>query len=279
MLGAFEVTVLFDGALNLKPKDLLTNTTPAQVDKLLARHFEKDAVPTSVNGFLVNTGTMLVLIDTGAGALFGPGLGSLVVNLKAAGYAPEQVDDVLITHMHGDHVGGLVADGKIVFPNATVHADRHEAEFWLSQANLDNAPQDKKQFFQGAMTALNPYAAAGKLRTFDGDTEILAGVHARAARGHTPGHTVYAIESSGQKLVLWGDLMHVAAVQFPQPQVTIRFDTDSKAAAAQRRKAYAAAAKEGYLVGAAHIPFPGIGHLRAEGKGYAWVPVDYAPVR
>ena len=105
------------------------------------------------------------------------------------------------------------------------------------------------------------------------------GVKAVAARGHTAGHSVYVVESKGQKLVLWGDLMHFAAVQFPQPQVTIAFDTDSKAAMAQRKKAFAQAAKEGYYIGAAHLPFPGLGHLRSEAKGYAFVPVDYTTVR
>ena len=100
-----------------------------------------------------------------------------------------------------------------------------------------------------------------------------------ASRGHTAGHSTYAVESKGEKLVLWGDLMHVAAVQFADPSVTIQFDTDSKAAARQRKKAYADAAKNGYWVAAAHLAFPGIGHLRAEGKGYAFVPANYSSGR
>jgi glyoxylase-like metal-dependent hydrolase (beta-lactamase superfamily II) len=96
------------------------------------------------------------------------------------------------------------------------------------------------------------------------------------APGHTPGHSIYAVESKGQKLVLWGDLMHVAAVQFAEPSVTIQFDSDSKAAAAQRKKAYADAAKQGYWVAAAHLSFPGIGQVRAEGKGYVWFPANYS---
>jgi len=140
MLGDFEVTALFDGTLDLEPKKLLTNTTQAQVGKLLDRGFEKDAVPTSVNGYLINTGSKLVLVDTGAGGLFGPTLGNLQANLKAAGYQPDQVDDVLITHMHGDHVGGLVQDGKLVFPNATIHAGQEDADFWLNKANWRRPP-------------------------------------------------------------------------------------------------------------------------------------------
>jgi glyoxylase-like metal-dependent hydrolase (beta-lactamase superfamily II) len=279
MLGDFEVTALFDGTLDLEPKKLLTNTTQAQVGKLLDRSFEKDAVPTSVNGYLINTGSKLVLVDTGAGGLFGPTLGSLQANLKAAGYQPEQVDDVLVTHMHGDHVGGLVLDGKLAFPNATIHAGKEDADFWLSKANLDKASGEMKGFFQGAMASLNPYVDAGQFKPITGNTELLPGIKAVAAHGHTPGHNVYVVESKGQKLVLWGDLMHVAAVQFVQPQVTISFDVDSKSAAVERKKAYADAAKGRYLVGSAHLPFPGLGHIRAEGKSYVWVPVDYQQVR
>ena len=279
MLGDFEVTALSDGTVALPVNKLLTNTTPGKVDLALAKSYLKAPLETSVNGYLINTGAKLVLVDTGAAGLFGPTLGNLVANLKAAGYQPEQVDAVLITHMHADHVGGLMAGDKLVFPNATVHADKHDADFWLSQANLDKAPADAKGFFQGAMASLNPYVAAGKFKPFDGNTDLVPGIKAQAARGHTPGHSTFVVESKGQKLVLWGDLMHVAAVQFADPAVTIQFDTDSKAAAVQRRRAYAEAAKQGYWVAAAHLSFPGIGHLRSEGKGYSFVPVNYGVVR
>jgi glyoxylase-like metal-dependent hydrolase (beta-lactamase superfamily II) len=279
MLGDFEITALSDGTLNLRPKELLTNTTQAQVGNLLQRSFEPDAVPTSVNAYLINTGDKLVLVDTGAGKLFGPTLGNLMANLAAAGYKPDQVDAVLITHMHPDHVGGLVSDAKLAFPNATVHADQADADFWLSQTRLAAAPDTMKAFFEGAMASVNPYVSGAKFKGFKGSTEIFPGIRAVATPGHTPGHTIYALESKGQKLVLWGDLMHVAAVQFVEPGVTIAFDTDSAAAAAQRIKAYADAAQGRYLVAGAHLPFPGIGHIRAEAKGYAWVPIDYDVIR
>ncbi|OJT17567.1 MBL fold metallo-hydrolase [Archangium sp. Cb G35] len=277
MLGDFEITALFDGTVPLPVDKLMTNTRPGQVEKLLAAAYVSQPVETSINAFLINTGSRLVLVDTGAGSLFGPTVGNqLLTNLRAAGYQPEQVDMVLITHIHGDHAGGLMAGDKRAFPNAVVRVDKHDADYWLSPTNLEKAPDDKKAPFQGAMASLNPYVEAGKLQTFDGDTELEPGIRAIAARGHTPGHSFYAVESKGQKLVLWGDMMHVAAVQFPEPSVTIQFDTDSKAAAAQRKKAYAEAAKQGYWVGVAHVPFPGIGHVRADGKGYDWVPVNYS---
>lgn len=279
MLGAFEVTALSDGTVALPIDQLLTNTTPLQVKQALAKVYLKPPVETSVNGFLINTGSKLVLVDAGAAGLFGPTLGRLVANLKAAGYQPEQVDMVLITHMHPDHVGGLVADGKLAFPNATVHTDKAEAYYWLSAANLDKAPADAKGLFQGAQASLGPVIAAGKFKPFDAETAFAPGISSQATHGHTAGHSIYIVESEGQKLVLWGDLMHVAAVQFAYPQVTIKFDTDSKAAAQQRKKAYAEAARQGYWVGAAHLSFPGIGRVRTEGKGYAWVPANYEPVR
>ena len=279
MLGDYEVTALSDGTVDLTVADLLTNTNAAKIKSALARAYLKDPVETSVNAYLINTGTKLVMIDAGSGTFFGPTLGRLVSNLKASGYQPEQVDEIYVTHMHSDHVGGLVADNKVAFPNALVRADKRDADFWLSKANMEAAPKDARQAFEGAMAAINPYVAAGKFKPFDGNTELVPGVRAIATYGHTPGHTIYAVESQGQRLVLWGDLMHVAAVQFPEPSVTIRFDTDSKAAAAQRKTQYADAAKRGYWVAASHLPFPGIGHLRADGKGYDWIPANYHSVR
>jgi glyoxylase-like metal-dependent hydrolase (beta-lactamase superfamily II) len=274
-VGAFEVTALSDGTVALPVDKLLTGQQAAVITDKLAQAYLKAPVETSVNGYLVNTGSKLVLIDTGAAGLFGPTLGKLVANLKAAGYTPEQVDEIYITHMHPDHVGGLVADGKLVFPNAVVRADVREGEFWLSTANMDKAPADGKGFFQGAMASLNPYVAAGKLKPFDGATELVPGIRAVPAAGHTPGHTIYVAESQGSRITFWGDLMHVAAVQFPLPSTTIAFDTDSKAAAPQRIKNFADAAKQGYFVAAAHLSFPGIGQLRADGKGYRWIPANY----
>jgi len=181
--------------------------------------------------------------------------------------------------MHPDHVGGLATDGKPNFPNAIVRADKHDADYWLSAETLAKADEGSKGFIQGAQAMLGPYVQAGKFKPFEGDTELVPGVRAHAAYGHTPGHTVYVVESNGQKLVLWGDLIHVAALQFPDPSITIKFDSDSKAAMAQRKKAFADASKNGYWVGAAHLPFPGLGHLVAEGKGYRFIPANYSVIR
>lgn len=275
MLGDFEITALSDGTVDLPVDKLLTHTTAARVDRALTRSFEKSPLETSVNAYLINTGSRLILIDTGAAKLFGPTLGRLAANLKAAGYEPGQVDDIYITHMHPDHVGGLLVDGKIAFPNAIVHASKSDADYWLSQANLAKAPAASKGFFEGAMASLQPYIKAGHFLTFDGNTQLTPGIRAVAMPGHTPGHTAYMIESQGQKLLVWGDVVHVAAVQFADPAVTIAFDSDAKTAAIERKQAYAEAARQGYLIAGAHLPFPGLGHVRTRGQAYAWVPVNY----
>lgn len=279
MLGEFEITALNDGTVDLHTEKLLTNTTPARVRAALARAYLKDPVEASFNAFLINTGTKLVLIDTGAASLFGPTLGKLTSNLKAAGYQPEHVDEIYITHMHLDHVGGLMDGDKLAFPNAIVRADRREADFWLSEKNMAAAPEAVRDFFKGAIASVKPYVAAGKFKPFDGATELVPGIRAIPAPGHTPGHTIYAIESKGERMIAWGDLLHVAAVQFPNPSVTIQFDVDSKTAMPQRKKNFADAAKRGYYVAASHIAFPGIGRLRADGTGYDWIPTNYTVLR
>jgi glyoxylase-like metal-dependent hydrolase (beta-lactamase superfamily II) len=275
MLGDFEVTVLNDGTVDL-PMDKLLHAKPAKTEAAFKKSFLKAPIETSVNAFLINTGSKLVLVDTGAASAFGPTLGKLIANLKASGYQPEQIDEIYITHMHPDHASGLALGDKAAFPNAIVRADKRDADFWLSKVNLEKAPADKQGFFQGAMAAFGPYTNVGKFQPFDGSTELVPGIKATSSFGHTPGHTTYVVESKGQKLVLIGDLMHVASVQFDDPSVTIDFDSDSKAALAQRKAAFAAAAKQGYLIGAAHLPFPALGHLRATGKSYQFIPVNYS---
>lgn len=276
MLGDFEVTPLSDGTVDLPVEQLLADKQD-KTKATLAKHFLKTPLETSDNAFLVNTGSKLVLIDTGAGSFFGPTLGRLVANMKAAGYSPEQVDEIYITHFHGDHVGGLVNNSQIVFPNAVLRASKREADYWLSQANMDKS--EDKGGFQAAMAAIQPYVKAGKFKAIEGDVELLPGIRAQGTGAHTPGHMTYVVVSKGEKLVLIGDLIHVAAVQMAEPGVTISFDSDQKASAQARKRAFDAAVKGKYLIGGAHLAFPGLGHLRSEGKGYRFVPVNYTQMR
>jgi glyoxylase-like metal-dependent hydrolase (beta-lactamase superfamily II) len=280
MVGGFEVTALYDGYLDLKPKELLKFTHAGEIERGLKRELVAgDTVQTSVNAYLVNTGTQLILVDTGTANAFGPTLGHVAENLKAAGYDPAQVDLVLLTHLHGDHAAGLLTpEGKIVYPKAKVMASAPEAAFWLDDAVKAKAPKDAQEFFDMAKKAVAPYQASGQWGTFAPNAQIAPGVKAMHT-GHTPGHSSYVFESEGQKLIVLGDVIHVAAVQFARPEVAINFDIDSREAIATRKALFAQAARDKTLLAGAHLTFPGLGRLRAEGKGYAWVPVTWSPLR
>lgn len=279
MLGDFEVTALFDGTADLPLDELLKHTSVGKLNNALSKSFLNLPVETPVNAYLINTGKKLILIDAGSLGYIAPTLGKLVDNLKASGYQPEQIDEIYLTHMHPDHVGGLINGGQMVFPNAVVRASRSEAEFWLSQANADKASGHAKVFFKAAMTSVNPYVDAKHFSPFEGNTELSPGISTVSAAGHTHGHSMYVVESKGQKLVIWGDVVHAAAIQFADPDVTIEFDTDSKSAAALRKKVFAEAAKGRYLIAAPHIAFPGLGHVARQGKAYVWVPINYGILR
>lgn len=268
MLGDFEITAINDGTLDLPVDKLLKENQPGQVAQALKHNHLHLPLETSVNAYLINTGAKLVLVDTGAAGVFGPTAGRLLANFKATGYKPEQVDEIYITHRHGDHIGGLTVDGKPVFPNAVVRLDKRDAEYLTTAPAAGKAPD-------GVQLAAKPYVDSGRLKPFDGATDLVPGVRAQPAYGHTPGHTIYVAESKGQKMVFGGDSMHVASVQFPDPTVTINFDSDSSKAMPERQKLYADAAKEGYYLAFTHVSFPGIGHVRPDGKGYTWVPVNY----
>lgn len=278
-LGDMEVTALFDGYVDLGA-NLLLGANKAEVQRLLASKFiAGDKVQTAVNAYLINSGGKLILVDAGAAKAFGPTLGFIGDQLRAAGYKPEQVDVVLLTHLHADHVAGVLdANGKPLFPNAEIYANQTEADFWLSEDNAAKAPKDFKPFFELARKSVAPYQAAGKFKTFTGEAEF-GGIKAVASNGHTPGHTSYLVESKGQRLLILGDAVHSHAVQFARPEVAIEFDSDKKAAIAARKMLFAWAAKDKLLVSGMHLPFPGLGHVRADGKGYAWVPVEYSPIR
>jgi len=275
-LGDFEVTALCDGTDLLPASKLLTNITEAELKTFLARDFLTDPVATSINAFVIDTGSAVVLIDAGAGALMGAQLGNLATQLRTAGYEPDQIDEVLLTHMHPDHIGGLVISGKAAFPHAIVRASQQEADYWLDPRHLEAASSGDKPRYQQAAAMLAPYMELGHFKTFEGDTILVSGIRAIASRGHTPGHTSYEVDSKGEKLLVWGDLVHVAAAQFPKPSVALKFDADADAAVTQRIRAFRDAAAGRYWIAGAHLPFPGIGHVRYRKSAYEWVPANYA---
>jgi glyoxylase-like metal-dependent hydrolase (beta-lactamase superfamily II) len=275
MLGDFEVTAISDGTFKMPADKLLQGIEPAAIDKALAAQFESLPVVTSINAFLVNTGSKLVLIDTGAGDFFAPTTGKMLVNLEASGYRPDQVDDILITHMHPDHVGGLLSKAHMTFPNATLWVNSKDAKYWLDPARLAEAPKGKQGMFRDAMAAIKPYKAAGHFKTFSGGKVFMPGIRALPELGHTPGHTGYLVTSKDRTMLVWGDIIHVQAVQFPNPSVTIAYDSNPGEARDTRMKVLKKAVAGKYLIAGAHLAFPGLGHVRKAGHGYTWIPVNY----
>jgi glyoxylase-like metal-dependent hydrolase (beta-lactamase superfamily II) len=253
----------------------LSSANPGQIEAALAAVDLRAPPEGSINAFLINTGTKLILIDTGAGALYGACCGRLLQNLHAAGYQPEQVDEVLLTHLHEDHVGGVMVDGKIAFPNAVIRVSKRDADYWLNDANEKAAPTFLVPMFEGAKRVLRPYIASGQFQPFEYGADLAPGIRAIATPGHSPGHSSYMVESRGQKLLVWGDIVHVAPIQFPDPGVTTTYDSDPGSAERQRDAMFADAAQEGYWVGAAHITFPGLGHVSVRDAHFIWIPSEY----
>jgi len=280
MLGQFEITALYDGSVGIDRK-ILQNASDAEIQNLLARMFvTSNSIETATNAYLINTGSRLVLVDAGAARLFGPTLGNVLKNLRASGYEPSQVDAVLITHLHGDHMGGLLDDqGKPVFANATVYVARAESDFYLSPAVAEKAPAAYQPYFKMARDTAAPYVAAGKWNVFDGDALPIAGIKALAIPGHTTGHTAYEVKSGDQTLLIWGDLIHSLPVQFSNPDVSAEYDMDRKQAVASRKTILQRVAGK-TLVAGMHMPFPGIGMVQADGNNkYLWVPAAYFRTR
>ncbi|NRR32579.1 MBL fold metallo-hydrolase [Oxalobacteraceae bacterium] len=271
MLGSFAITALSDGKRPINAH-MLSNISEQEVDQTLAGAGQANPVPSSFNAFLIDTGSKLVLIDTGAGALWGPQLGKLGEQLQLAGYAAEQVDEIYLTHMHSDHIGGLMDGDSLRFPHAIVRASKAEADYWLSPARLEQAADKDKGSFRNAQNALRAYIANERFLSFEPGAELAPGIRAVASEGHTAGHSTYLVESAGQKLLVWGDMLHIAAIQFGQPGATMRFDYDGGAAVSVRRQVLQAAARDGLLVAGAHLPFPGIGKVVAREDGFAWQP-------
>lgn len=277
-LGKFEVTALYDGFVMIDPS-LMKGAEKKDIQILLTNKFANSALglQTSVNTYLINTGTHLILVDTGAGECLSTTTGHLIQNILAAGYQVDQIDTILLTHLHVDHVCGISdKDGNTLFANAKVWVADAEANYWL---NPDNMTDELKASFNMVKDALAPYIATNRFATYKPMDQLLPGLTIVPAYGHTPGHSAYQFQSEGQTLLIWGDIVHNHAVQFQRPEVSFDFDTDSQKAMKIRAQLFSDVAKNRWWVAGAHLPFPGLGHLLAEAETYHWIPIEYAPVQ
>jgi glyoxylase-like metal-dependent hydrolase (beta-lactamase superfamily II) len=226
----------------------------------------------SVNAFLIHSGDRLALVETGSGNYLGSTAGHLLANLAAAGVAPSAIDTILLTHMHPDHSAGLtnMTTGQANYPEAELVVHENEPRHWFDDAAMARGTErEKRLMFQQAREQTAPYLK--RMRTFS-QGEVFPGVTALPIHGHTPGHTGYLIESAGERLLIWGDVVHIPEVQVPRPEVSMVVDTDPVAAAAARRRIFDMAASERLLVTGMHLHFPGFAHVVREGASYRLVP-------
>jgi glyoxylase-like metal-dependent hydrolase (beta-lactamase superfamily II) len=277
MVGDWQVTAVSDGTVNVPLDKLLTHISGDKLKARLANDAMTPLAETSINAFVINTGKKLILVDTGAGALMGKAGGHLLQNLRAAGFAPEDIDLVLLTHIHGDHSGGVQQNGRPAFPHAAVYVEQKDVDWWLNPANSNNVEASQRHTFAESELSMRPVINAGKLHPFHAPTEIIPGITATPAAGHTPGSVIYRLSRNGENMIFWGDIIHAKAVQMPEPQVAIHFDVNQQQAIATRERVLASTAASGEWVAAAHIAFPGFGQVKkSPAGGYRWIPVNYS---
>lgn len=263
-VGDLTITAVSDGYLHAS-FDFLANIDPADASRMQENAGIRDHSSIHINCYLVRGGGRTVLIDAGAGGFKQWG-GRLKTNLRLAGIQPSEIDAILLTHAHPDHVGGLMdASGEAVFPNAELVAHHREVVFWQDDGNLSRAPERARGNFLVARQAFDGYR--DRLRTFEGG-EVLPGITAVPLPGHTAGHTGYRLDSGDETLLVWGDIVHFPQIQVPRPEVSIAFDQDARLATATRSRLLDLVRSERLLIAGMHLGEPGFAHIKRTGGSY-----------
>lgn len=269
-VGGFEVNTLHDGAVSLKEpqKTFAMNVDADTFASTNAENFlPNDDFQISFTPTLINTGNELVLFDTGNGEGARPARGNLTSAVKSAGYLPEQVDVVVLTHMHPDHIGGLMEGGAPTFANARYVTGRKEYDFW--------AGMDPEANGVTKLLASNVKPLAEKMSFLEDGGSVVSGITAVAANGHTPGHMIYMIENDGKQLALTADTANHYVWSLAHPEWEVRFDMDKEAAAATRKSVFSMLANDKIPFVGYHMPFPAVGYVETNGSGFRYVPASY----
>ncbi|MFN4058980.1 MAG: MBL fold metallo-hydrolase [Roseinatronobacter sp.] len=264
-LGAASVSVITDGAVTFTP-DLFPGTEPDSI----ARHLEQagaDAIHTNFNATLIRLGDHLVLADGGPRDLMGPDCGLLPKGLSELGVTPDQVDTLLATHLHPDHVAGFVTpDGAAVFPNARLFVTAAEVDFWGNPDNFTGALAGAEGFAAIARAVLAAYA--DRLEVVGNKAAILPGLSLFDLPGHTPGHVGWRIDSDGATLLHVGDIIHAPTLQIPNPDIVIVYDLDADTARSTRKRLLDELATDGALFTGGHLLAPKFLRVERAGSGY-----------
>lgn len=280
-LGKFQITMVSDGPLPLgDPSGAFLGASKEEISKMLTDNFlsPSNAV-LEQNAPIVNTGSQLVLFDTGMGTqkMFGPTTGRLVQSMREAGIAPSQIDAIVITHAHIDHIGGMVnAANQRIFPNAKVYISQADFDFWTSEDGIGGTKS--KEFVAHARKNLLPYR--DRITFFKDGQEIIPGITAMAAPGHTIGHTIFMINSDGKQVCFVGDLSHHQILLLEKPRLEFAYDTDPKQSAQTRVRVLDMLAKDKVPLLAYHFPWPGYGYVAKQGDGFRYisVPMEIVPI-
>jgi glyoxylase-like metal-dependent hydrolase (beta-lactamase superfamily II) len=278
-IGRYELTALYDGTwFRVVDDKFVRNASAAEVDKALTDAFlHPRVVPTSFTALLVNTGSKLILIDTGTAGQLGPTTGHMAGALAAAGVQPSQIDTILISHFHPDHINGIkTKDNAVVFPNAEIKVPAAEWAYWMDDANMAKAPEAARPAWLNVRRIFGDIAA--KVEKFEPSKEVAPGITSIAAPGHTPGHTVFAVASGNQSMLVLGDTTNNPLLFVRNPDWHAVFDTDGPLAAETRKKLLERATVDKMLVQGYHFPFPAAGHIVRTATGYDVAPVMWQPI-
>lgn len=270
-LGTFEVGTILDGSVTRPaPHEIFgTDQEPADVAALAQQHFlPDDALRNDYTPVVVNTGSEVVLFDTGNGPARRPGRGALRERLAETGIAPEQVDIVVLTHFHPDHIGGVMEGDAPAFPNARYVTPRAEFDFWYANPEVRGA--DYK-----ALLDRTAFAVADRTSFLEDGQDVVPGITMMAAQGHTPGHAIYNVESEGQRLMVCADFCNHFVLSLQRPDWHVRFDMDKEQAAATRVRVLDMIAADRVPFTSYHMPFPAVGYIEKQDTSYRYVPVTY----
>jgi glyoxylase-like metal-dependent hydrolase (beta-lactamase superfamily II) len=277
-VGDIEVTAVNDGSAPRPLEGFIRNAELSAVQQAARDAFlPQNTIQNSFTALVLNNGGRLTLIDTGNGDSGAPTTGRWMENFRAAGFDPSQVNTIVISHFHGDHINGMrLKDGTAVFPKAEVMVPASEWDFWMDDSRMNQAPEGMKGAFQGVRRVFGPIAK--DVKRYDASKEILPGLTSIAAPGHTPGHTAYMLSSGSGKLMIMSDVTNHPALFVRNPDWSAVFDMDADQARATRRRMLDMAATERAQVAFYHAPFPATGHIAKDGDRFLFVPVQWNPL-